>query len=194
MILPSVSNLATKRIRAPWCGKNYSTGWRWVNSDIEVAPKRHRPGSRRLRSGDSQEAQAAIQGDNTTLLRLAEPMLNQITLTTREFRGERGNPGIRAGRIKFFSVEVFSKSVRARWQSFGAFQLDDLLDTNFGMDPVPGQCVGFCQGRILFGISLALSSGKYSKATIRYEFVYEGGEKPGGGSTGKIGKVTIDLK
>jgi hypothetical protein len=33
------------------------------------------------------------------------------------------------------------------------------------MDPVPGQCAGFCRGRILFGFSLVPSTGYCNKAT-----------------------------
>jgi hypothetical protein len=59
-------------------------------------PQRHRPGSRRLGgSWESCKVQAANQGDNATLLRLAEPMLNQATSTAQEFRGASRKPGIR---------------------------------------------------------------------------------------------------
>jgi hypothetical protein len=62
-------------------------------------PQRHRPGSRILGgSWESCKVQAANQGDNVTLLRIAEPLLNQATSTAREIRGKRGKPSIRVSR------------------------------------------------------------------------------------------------
>jgi hypothetical protein len=50
-----------------------------VISILITRPQRHRPGSRRLGgSWESCKVQAANQGDNATLLRMAEPLLNQI--------------------------------------------------------------------------------------------------------------------
>jgi hypothetical protein len=85
----------------PGCSKSYM--WRGIAGlsmsvigILITRPQRHRPGSRRLGgSWESCKVQAANQGDNATLLRLAEPMLNQATSNAQEFWGTSRNPGIR---------------------------------------------------------------------------------------------------
>jgi hypothetical protein len=69
------------------------------------------------------------------------------------------------GSFRLFSAEFFLKPVRVRLQSCGAFQPSDLLDTNSAIDSLPGQYVGFCQGRILISISLFSSASEYSKTS-----------------------------
>jgi hypothetical protein len=82
------------------------------------SPKRHRPGSRRLGgSWESCKVQAANQGDNATLLRMAEHKLNQVTSTAQEFRGASRKPGIRVNRgenqmLTLLASFVYQKIVR----------------------------------------------------------------------------------
>jgi hypothetical protein len=67
---------------------------------------------------------------------------------------------INARKFRLLPAEFSSKLVRVRWQSRGAFQPSDLLDTNSAVDSLPGQCAGFCQGRILIVISLLSSASE----------------------------------